>query len=83
MITAIKLAKENGAELIILSDANTVFIEVILKAYDCADVFSYVVTNPAAFDAHGRLRVRRWIPEETPHGCALCSLNMCKGLLWF
>lgn len=83
MISAIRLAKARGAELIILSDANSVFIDTILKAYDCADIFSHVVTNPATFDDHGRLKVRRWIPAEAPHGCSLCSLNMCKGLFFF
>ena len=83
MIKAIRLAKSAGAELIILSDANTVFIEVILKAYGCEDVFSEVVTNPGWFEGNGRLSVKRWVPAEKPHGCGMCSLNMCKGFFFF
>jgi len=83
MIQAIRLAKSAGAELIILSDANSVFIEVILKAYGCEDVFSEVVTNPGWFEENGRLSVRRWVPAEKPHGCGMCSLNMCKGFFFF
>ena len=83
MIQAIRLAKSAGAELIILSDANSVFIEVILKAYGCEDVFSEVVTNPGWFEGNGRLSVKRWVPAEKPHGCGMCSLNMCKGFFFF
>ena len=43
------------------------------------DEFSTVVTNPAEFDDAGRLHVRPHQPDETPHACPHCPINLCKG----
>jgi len=82
MRTAIREAKERaGAQLVILSDANTFFIESILEAFQCGDIFSRIITNPVAPDpATGLLRVKRYIgPEDPPHQCTRCAVNLCKG----
>ncbi|RUS23198.1 putative phosphatase-domain-containing protein [Endogone sp. FLAS-F59071] len=81
MLEAIKLMKASNTELIILSDANTVYIETILKAYDVSDVFTTVITNPGHFDDAGRLHIRRHVSPDRPHGCTVgCALNICQEL---
>lgn len=62
----------------ILSDANTVYIHSFLEHHGLTPFFSAVHTNPASFDAAGRLRVS---PAHTgePHSCARCPVNLCKG----
>ncbi|KAF9582566.1 hypothetical protein BGW38_000055 [Lunasporangiospora selenospora] len=81
MIKALQLMKATGAELYILSDANTVYIETILKAHNILQLFSGIITNPAAFDERGRLNVVRFHGlDKMPHGCPLpCQPNLCKG----
>ncbi|KAJ3149536.1 hypothetical protein HDU86_006941 [Geranomyces michiganensis] len=70
-----------GAHLIILSDANTVAIDAILKHHGLRDLFRAVITNPARFDGEGRLRIDRLIPADGPqHDCSNgCAVNICKG----
>ncbi|KAG0095163.1 hypothetical protein BGZ93_006252 [Podila epicladia] len=67
IITALRLMKANGAELCIISDANTFYIDTILKA--------------THFGENGRLHVSRFLGlEMPPHGCDRpCALNLCKG----
>ncbi|KAG0046585.1 hypothetical protein BGZ83_008243 [Gryganskiella cystojenkinii] len=81
MIEALRLMKDQGSELYILSDANTVYIETILKAYKINDIFTRVITNPASFDDRGRLNVVRYHGLDLePHRCHLpCEPNLCKG----
>lgn len=62
----------------ILSDANTVFIEAFLERQALRGLFREVITNPAEFDAEGRLRVSPY-HSGAPHGCPLCPSNLCKG----
>ncbi|KAF9339751.1 hypothetical protein BGZ91_004827 [Linnemannia elongata] len=81
-IEALKLMKEHGSDLYILSDANTVYIETILKAYNIDNLFTGILTNPASFDSKGRLNVTRYHGlDKEPHKCPLpCEPNLCKGL---
>ncbi|KAF9984719.1 hypothetical protein BGZ75_003719 [Mortierella antarctica] len=81
MIQALELMKSEGADLYILSDANTVYIDTVLKAYKIDHLFTKVITNPAEFDPQGRLNVVRFHGlDQTPHGCPLpCQPNLCKG----
>ncbi|ORZ26930.1 putative phosphatase-domain-containing protein [Lobosporangium transversale] len=81
MIEALKLMKSQGSELYILSDANTVYIDTILKAHSIDNLFTKVITNPAAFDEQGRLNVVRFHGlDKKPHNCPLpCQPNLCKG----
>ena len=62
---------------IILSDANTVFIDTILEECGVRDCFNDVISNPAHFDEGERLCV--W--EYHSHECDLCKCtpNLCKG----
>ncbi|KAF9571295.1 putative phosphatase phospho1 [Mortierella alpina] len=64
--------KAQGAELCIISDANTFYIDTILKA---------IITNPGHFDEQGRLHVSRFHGLNLePHGCINpCQPNLCKG----
>ena len=72
---AVKAAANTDA--IIISDANSVFIDCILQECGVADVFRTVLTNPATFSSGGQLSVA-W---HHTHHCQRCSgtPNMCKG----
>ena len=65
------------ADAIIISDANSIFIDCILQECGVADVFSTVLTNPASFNEEGLMTVA-W---HHTHTCQRCSAtpNMCKG----
>ncbi|KAL1935553.1 hypothetical protein VTP01DRAFT_4693 [Rhizomucor pusillus] len=80
-LEVLKLLRANNAHILILSDANTYFIDVILKAHGIRHLVTDIITNPAYFDEKGRLRVQRHIPAEGPqHHCPnLCAVNICKG----
>lgn len=46
--------QDKGAELRIVSDSNTFYIDTILKHHGLEDMFTEVVTNPGQFDDAGR-----------------------------
>ena len=69
------------AEQRILSDANDVYIESVLKARGLENAFSLVVTNPASFNDAGRLEIRPHQPVDKPHSSSLCPPNLCKGAI--
>ncbi|KAG0891371.1 hypothetical protein G6F34_011742 [Rhizopus arrhizus] len=73
--------KSKEIPVILLSDANTFYIETILTAYDVRDCVTQIITNPAYIDEKGRLRVQRYILASDPqHNCTNpCSVNICKG----
>ncbi|XP_031487349.1 thiamine phosphate phosphatase-like protein [Nymphaea colorata] len=81
-VSAIKSAYSLGCDLRVVSDANTFYIETILKHHGLLEYFSEINTNPGYVDDSGRLRI---VPYHnfhvSPHGCALCPPNMCKGLI--
>lgn len=81
IITALRLMKANGAELCIISDANTFYIDTILKYHGLDQLFTSIITNPAHFDENGRLHVSRFHGlDKPPHGCDRpCAPNLCKG----
>jgi pyridoxal phosphate phosphatase PHOSPHO2 len=84
MQRAIRDLKARGpsSTLLLLSNSNSVFIDVILRHHnlDAGQIFEEIVTNPAEWDESGCLRLRRLVdPNGPPHGCADCPLNMCKG----
>ena len=64
--------------VIIISDANSVFIDIILSHHGLTRIFKTVITNPAQFNEDGLLCVR--YHDETGHECDRCSVNLCKGL---
>ncbi|CAO3653068.1 unnamed protein product [Cunninghamella blakesleeana] len=50
MIATLKLLKEHGTKVVIMSDANTFFIDTILKAYGVTHLVDDIITNPAYYD---------------------------------
>lgn len=86
VIEMIRHLKESSFELIIISDANSVFIDEILKQNGLNGYFSEIYTNQARFDESGRLRVRQFNEDFGEMICRdecsvpnVCSANMCKG----
>lgn len=77
-LEAIRLGGAKNARQVVLSDANTVFIEAFLEKQGLRGLFQEVITNPAQFDEQGRLHIT---PHHTgaPHSCPLCPQNLCKG----
>jgi len=83
-VRSVKARKEPGTELLLLSNANEVYIGTILQHYGMHEgLFEEVVTNPAYWDQENpELLVvkRRVSPEGKQHACKVgCSANMCKG----
>lgn len=74
-LSALQLAISEGAEVRILSDANTEYIYSILRARGIETGFSIIETNGAMFSETGRLR----ISPHGAHSCELCPPNLCKG----
>ena len=74
-ITAVRDGKYS--EAIIISDANTIFIECILEECGVREAVKEVFSNPAQFEPDGRLSVKRY----HDHTCGTCSHspNLCKG----
>ncbi len=71
-----QLKSKLNAEIIIISDANTVYIEESLKNAGVRDLISKIYTNPGAFNDDGLLEVK---PFGDQTDCQLSSRNMCKG----
>ncbi|XP_078079976.1 phosphoethanolamine/phosphocholine phosphatase-like isoform X2 [Mustelus asterias] len=61
-------------ECIIISDANTFFINTILQANDLSTLFQKIYTNPAIVDGKKNLVIN---PYHS-HLCQQCPKNMCK-----
>ncbi|PLW24518.1 hypothetical protein PCASD_07483 [Puccinia coronata f. sp. avenae] len=87
-VSSAGVKSEEGAEvasdLLILSNSNAMFIQLVLQHHGLLDRFDgAVITNPAHWDPQepNRLLLRRKVgPQDTPHGCTLgCSANMCKA----
>ncbi|XP_057457499.1 inorganic pyrophosphatase 1-like [Lotus japonicus] len=78
IIPAIKAARNMGCDLRIVSDANTFFIETILKHLGIRECFSEINTNPSYVDDEGRLTI---LPYHVHGCCNPCPPNMCKGLI--
>ena len=71
---------------VIVSDANSLFIEAFLTENKLEECFDAVYTNPVAFqkcssDGRSVLHVNPFVDERRPHGCETCTKtpNMCKG----
>ncbi|XP_028287120.1 probable phosphatase phospho1 [Parambassis ranga] len=64
-------------ELVVVSDANMYFIETWLKHARVHHLFRKIFTNPASFDASGRLVL---LPFHS-HLCSCCPDNMCKQVI--
>ena len=81
--------KENGYDIIILSDANNLFIETILEANDLLDLFrNKILSNPTHFDETGVIKIKPYYmvykEDKKPFDCKVCleesnEPSICKG----
>jgi len=70
----------NAVEQIIISDANSEFIDLFVAHKALSKSFAVVYTNPAVWQDSGRLTVRPYhASTRGGHGCELCPSNLCKG----
>ena len=69
------LATKDDTEMIIVSDANVLFIQWILESRGLSSFFSKVYSNPAAFANSGKLVIKHY----HSHSCKRCPANMCKA----
>lgn len=65
---------KNDIDCIIISDANTLFIDWILEGAGIRPAFDKVYSNPAVVDSRGYVQVQCY----HSHSCAKCPINMCK-----
>ena len=66
-----------GVTMMIASDANTFYINEILRNFSIAQYFERIYTNQGAV-VDGKLSVSRYISSDACHGCDLCPPNLCK-----
>ena len=74
------LKNEYQADLIIISDANSIYIKESLENAGIHEAFSEIYTNPAEFTSEGQLVVTPFTNQTEclrPEG--LCGANLCKG----
>ncbi|XP_071375643.1 probable phosphatase phospho1 [Centroberyx affinis] len=71
------LSHQQDFELVVVSDANMYFIETWLEHVGALHLFRRIFTNPASFDASGRLVL---LPFHS-HSCSRCPENMCKQVI--
>lgn len=90
MLDAVRLAVDtHGADVKIVSDANTVYIESMLAHHGLSAHVSEIFTNRGFFELNNgaasesnRLRVEPYHARDIePHGCRDCPANMCKGAI--
>ena len=67
---------QTKAEAIIISDANSVFIDHILHVHGLKDKINKVFTNPAKFNDEGCLKIEMYHVQDS---CSLSTVNLCKG----
>lgn len=76
MDTLLRQLKQNRAEVIIVSDSNSVFINDWLSYMNLEDTVTQVFTNPAHYDDAGFLHLQMYHLQDW---CELSSKNLCKG----
>ena len=70
------LKNDLNADIIIISDANSVYINESLTNAGVRDLISEIYTNPAEFDEKGQLIMK---PFANQTECDLSARNLCKG----
>lgn len=70
--------REEGHEIIIISDSNSMFIDEWLRYNNLSDCVARVFTNPASFDESGLLVIK---PYHDQDWCDLSTRNLCKGYI--
>lgn len=79
MATVFEEIRKAGNDILIISDANTLYIDEISKEKGIHGHINHVITNPGSFDEKlGRLVIRRHTIEDK-HSCSRCPPNLCKG----
>ncbi|XP_038221131.1 pyridoxal phosphate phosphatase PHOSPHO2-like [Zerene cesonia] len=71
----IRTLSDRGWDVVLLTDANTVFVGHWLKTHGLEDAVTSVITN-RAFWQHGRLYIE---PCMRQSGCRACPANLCKS----
>ena len=69
------LSTQDNTDLIVLSDANDLFINLVLESNNLSHMFKNVFSNPAKFDDHGCVCISHY----HSHSCDRCPANLCKG----
>lgn len=70
----IAVCAEEGWHIVIISDANTVFVEHWLKVNGLRDCITEIITNPAHW-AGDKLLIKPYMHQTA---CARCPPNLCK-----
>lgn len=81
MVELLKKLGQQKATIYIVSDANHLFIEWILKAYGVDKFVTKVITNPAEIVKKENveyLHVKKY-SDVVKHSCTSCAVNICKG----
>ncbi|XP_066260154.1 pyridoxal phosphate phosphatase PHOSPHO2-like [Euwallacea similis] len=73
-----KLYEDLSYDVIIISDSNTYFIDLWLRANNLSSKVLKVFSNPAEFDESGLLKIEMYHLQES---CKLSTKNMCKGMI--
>ncbi len=68
--------KRLGAELIVVSDANSYFIRHVLQHHKLLKHFSEIFSNPGYVDSKGQLIISPYMNNVE---CKMSSRNLCKG----
>ena len=76
MVDLLNTLDQTKAEAIIISDANSVFIDHILHVHGLKDKIDKVFTNPAKFNDEGCLQIEMYHVQDS---CSLSTVNLCKG----
>jgi len=72
----IQFLYSRNVEVIIVSDANSVFIKDWLSHASLTHIFERVFTNPACYDKDGCLKIEMYHLQDF---CKLSTKNLCKG----
>lgn len=79
VISALLTAQSHGLTQVVVSDANTEYIDTMSRHMGVKSAISRVITNPARYDDAGRLHIEAHQRSTEPHACELCPVNLCKG----
>ena len=70
---------DDSYEVIIVSDANSLFIDWLLAKHDIREQVRHVYSNPAEVNEEGKLIIQYYHQQDW---CNLSSRNMCKGNIY-
>lgn len=73
----IEYLSANGITMMIASDANTFYIDEILRHHNLRQYFERIYSNHGNV-INGKLQVSRYVPVYECHGCKQCPANLCK-----